>query len=123
MSAPPGGEIVVTITANNLGFAGTVEETLPAGFEYESSTLVNGDDLEVMTVGQIITFNVIDLNEDRDNQSVFTYTVTVSTEEGVYTFEGVTEDFGEDRSEIRGETDNRRPQRYQVLLRNVGGHG
>ena len=38
-SVAAGGEVTVMIEADDLGFAGTVTETLPAGFSYVGSSL------------------------------------------------------------------------------------
>ena len=55
--ASPGGELTVTITANNYGPIGQVVETLPDGFTFVSSTLpANQIDHE----GQVIRFNLFD---------------------------------------------------------------
>ena len=62
----PGGEVTVTITAESFGLGGSLTETLPAGFTYESSSL---DDFQVESTGQDVTFTLL----STDNS--FTYTV------------------------------------------------
>ena len=54
-SVAPGGEVVVTITADNYGQAGGVTETLPSGFTYVSSIL---DASQVTETGQEVRFTL-----------------------------------------------------------------
>ena len=81
----PGGEVTVTITAESFGLGGSLTETLPAGFTYESSSL---DDFQVESTGQDVTFTLL----STDNS--FTYTVkhTASSPEGSYPFSGTLTD-------------------------------
>ena len=65
--APPGGQLVVTITATNYGGFGQVEETLPAGFSYAGTSL---GDTSVTVDGRTVSFVLLG---DRS----FTYTVEV----------------------------------------------
>ena len=77
-----GGQLVVTIEANNFGSFGGVTETLPTGFSYVSSSLPV--DLVVAT-GQEVRFTLF-------GESNFTYTVTASNTAGSYSFSGVLKD-------------------------------
>ena len=77
-----GGQLVVTIEANNFGNFGGVTETLPTGFSYVSSSLPV--DLVVAT-GQEVRFTLF-------GESNFTYTVTASNTAGSYSFSGVLKD-------------------------------
>ena len=78
-SVSPGGQVVVTITANGFGAFGGVVETLPPGFSYVSSSL---EDSEVTDVGREVRFSLF-------RQTAFTYTVTASSAAGTYSFSGV----------------------------------
>ena len=82
VSVDPGDELIVTITDAGDG-TGQVVETLPAGFSYVSSSLL---DSSVERQGQTITFTLL-------GDTNFTYTVTASSVEGVYSFEGVLKPF------------------------------
>ena len=77
------GELTVTITAANYGRAGGVTETLPAGFEYVSSSL---DAESVQPTGQTVRFTL-------QTETSFTYTVTASSVAGPHTFSGKLRDF------------------------------
>ena len=77
-----GATVVITIIPAGLGGFGSLVETLPAGFSYDSSNL---SDNRVEEDGQTVTFTL--LNEDP-----FTYTVTASSVDGLYTFTGVLTD-------------------------------
>ena len=86
MFVDEGGEVVVTIDIDYAGLgpadklAVGVEETLPEGFAYDSSSL--GDELVTQSQsGNVLGF--APLGEDS-----FTYTVTASSELGSYTFSG-----------------------------------
>ena len=65
--APPGGRLVVTITATNYGGFGQVEETLPEVFSYTGSSLSEGS---VTVDGQTVSFVLL-------GDGSFTYTVDV----------------------------------------------
>ena len=78
-SVSPGGQVVVTITANGFGAFGGVVETLPPGFSYVSSSL---EDSGVTDVGREVRFSLL-------GQTAFTYTVTASSAAGTYSFSGV----------------------------------
>ena len=90
--APPGGRLVVTITATNYGGFGQVEETLPEGFSYTGSSLSEGS---VTEDGQTVSFVLL-------GDGSFTYTVDVSDVEGAYTFSGVLKDANRDEMVIGG---------------------
>ena len=90
--APPGGRLVVTITATNYGGFGQVEETLPEGFSYTGSSLSEGS---VTVDGQTVSFVLL-------GDGSFTYTVEVPDDEGAYTFSGVLKDANRDERVIGG---------------------
>ena len=90
--APPGGRLVVAITASNYGGFGQVEETLPEGFTFVGSSLGEGS---VTVDGQVVSFVLLG---DRS----FTYTVNAPDEEGTYTFNGVLKDADIDERVIGG---------------------
>ncbi len=78
----PGGQVTVTITVANYGSRGSVTESLPQGFNYESSNLGQAD-----TTGQEVRFTL-------QGETSFTYTVTAPSAEGPYTFSGTLSDSG-----------------------------
>ena len=90
--APPGGRLVVTITATNYGGFGQVEETLPEGFSYTGSSLSEGS---VTVDGQTVRFVLL-------GDGSFTYTVDAPDEEGDYAFSGVLKDANREESVIGG---------------------
>ena len=90
--APPGGRLVVTITATNYGGFGQVEETLPEVFSYTGSSLSEGS---VTVDGQTVSFVLL-------GDGSFTYTVDVPGEEGAYTFSGVLKDANREEMVIGG---------------------
>ena len=82
----PGDDVVVTISATDYGRFGRVTEILPAGFDYDSSTL---DDEEVDVNGQTVKFTL----QGSDLQ--FEYTVTAPdplTMTTTYNFTGTLRD-------------------------------
>ena len=90
--APPGGRLVVTITATNYGGFGQVEETLPEGFSYTGSSLSEGS---VTVDGQTVSFVLL-------GDGSFTYTVDAPDEEGNYAFSGVLKDANRDETVVGG---------------------
>ena len=76
----PGGRVTVTITAAAYGGFGGVTETLPAGFDYGSSSLPES---QVTETGQEVRFIL-----QGDDDSSFRYTVTASDTPGSYSFRG-----------------------------------
>ena len=90
--APPGGRLVVTITATNYGGFGQVEETLPEGFSYAGTSL---GDSSVTVDGRTVSFVLLG---DRS----FTYTVEVPGTEGRYTFTGVFSDSDRESQAVGG---------------------
>ncbi len=91
----PGGQLVVTITASDYGQAGGVTETLPAGFNYESSSLNSS---QVSETGQSVRFTL-------QGDDSFTYVVTASMTEDTYTFSGTLRDFDKDDHDVGGDSD------------------
>ena len=83
------------IEVEDLGFAGTVTETLPAGFSYEGSSL---NDTDVSQDGQDVRFFLFQADS-------FTYTVTAPTGAGDYTFSGTVQDDEQDERDVGGDTD------------------
>ena len=83
------------IEADDLGFAGTVTETLPEGFSYVGSSL---DDSDVTPTGQSVQFFLFQVEE-------FTYTVTAPMGAGDYTFSGTVQDDEQDERDVGGDTD------------------
>ena len=90
--APPGGRLVVTITATDFGGFGLVRETLPEGFSYSGSSL---SDVSVTVDGQTASFVLLG---DRS----FTYTADAPDVEGTYTFTGVVKDADKDERPSAG---------------------
>ena len=90
--APPGGRLVVTITATNYGGLGQVEETLPEGFSYTGSSLSKGS---VTVDGQTVSFVLL-------GDGSFTYTVDAPDDEGDYAFSGVLNDANREEMVIGG---------------------
>ena len=88
----PGGRVTVTITSANYGDFGGVTETLPAGFDYVSSSL---RDSQVTETGQDVRFTL----QDEDS---FRYTVTASDTPGSYTFRGKLRDDNRDDYDVGG---------------------
>ena len=84
----PGDPVTVTITASGYGEMGSVMETLPTGFSYDSSSLPAGD---VSTSGQMVTFT---LPEAGEMATTFTYMVIASDMVGSYDFSGELTDAG-----------------------------
>ena len=78
----PGDTVTVTLTASGYGEMGSVMETLPTGFSYDSSSLPAGD---VSTSGQMVTFT---LPEAGEMATTFTYMVIASDMVGSYDFSG-----------------------------------
>ena len=75
----PGGQLVVTITATGYGAFGGVAETLPSGFSYVSSSLL---DDAVTAQDQELSFALL-------GETEFTYTVTAPDAAGSYPFSGI----------------------------------
>ena len=93
MSVDPAEELTVTITASG-SVTGQVVETLPLGFGYVSSSL---SDSAVELAGQMITFTL-------SGDASFTYTVTASSVEGVYSFDGVLTPVGGEGLPVGGDS-------------------
>ena len=78
----PGGTVTVTIQVANYGGIGRVTETLPAGFDYVSST---HDSAGVNVNGQEVRFTL-------QGDSSVAYTVTASRTAGPHSFLGMLRD-------------------------------
>ena len=77
----PGGSLEVTITLSGHGNFADVAETLPAGFTYVSSDVV---DDQVTTAGQVVTFALL----NRETSITYTVDVDAATTDGDYSFSG-----------------------------------
>jgi protein-disulfide isomerase len=95
-SVLPGGQLEVTITAADYGGFGRVDETLPDGFGFVSSTL-DSEEGAVTEDGQVVKFRLLGDDE-------FTYTVTATTTPDDYTFSGVLRDDNAEARDIGGES-------------------
>ena len=93
-SVAAGGTVEVGIAAADYGMAGQVIETLPAGFDYVSSSL---SESAVAQVGQGVTFTLF-------GETSFTYTVTASSTPGTHTFSGILKDFDKNEYVVGGNT-------------------
>ena len=82
-SVDAGGVVEVTITAAGYGASARVVETLPAGFDYLSSSL---SDSAVTVAGQEVSFILF-------GETSFTYTVTAPGAAGSHSFSGVLRSF------------------------------
>ena len=91
-----GEDVTVTIEASYYGSSGSVEETLPEGFTYVSSTLAAGD---VSAEGQVVTFTL------GPDMASFSYTVEAGRSSGVHMFSGSLVDDANMRYSITGMTD------------------
>ena len=91
-SVDAGGVVEVTITASGYGAFGVVVETLPAGFDYVSSSLSDGS---VTDEGQQLRFILL-------GETSFTYTLTAPSTEGSYSFSGVLRNFGGEEVPVGG---------------------
>ena len=94
-SVAAGGQVVVTIQVANYGGIGRVTETLPAGFEYVSST---HDSAGVRVNGREVRFT---LQGDRS----VAYTVTASRTAGPHSFSGMLRDSDTNDHTVSGAMD------------------
>ena len=78
-SVSPGGQVMVTITANGFGAFGEVVETLPPGFNVVASSLPGG---AVQADDQEVSFILV-------GDTSLTYSVTAPSAAGSYSFSGV----------------------------------
>jgi hypothetical protein len=78
-SVGPGDSFTVTLTASGYGTFGEINETLPAGFTYVTSSLPA---YQVTVWSGGVTFTLI-------GDTTFTYTVTAPVAAGDYVFSGV----------------------------------
>jgi len=93
-SVSPGANFNVAISASGYGFAGQVTETLPAGFEYVSSTL-SGSQVDI--IGNTVKFTLF-------GETSFTYVVKASGTAGTYIFSGIVKDFDNNEIAVGGNT-------------------
>ena len=94
----PGGEVMVTIAVADNGGSGGVTETLPEGFAYVEGSAAPLDDFQVVVTGQNVRFTL-------QGERSFTYTVTASSTEGSYPFEGSLRDSDRMDSLVGGATE------------------
>ena len=91
----PSGRVRVTITAADYGSLGAVTETLPAGFSYVSSSLV--DEGEVTEVDdRTVRFTL------QGADKTFTYTVNATSTTGTYDFSGKLRDSDKNDHDVGG---------------------
>ena len=90
----PGGQIKVTITAQNYGAFAQVVETPPGGFRYVGSSL---PDSAVSVTLATVTFTLL-------GEEQFTYTVQALPVEASYSFSGFVRDQHRDERQIGGDT-------------------
>ena len=83
-SVGAGGELTVQITVSNFGNAAKVKETLPEGFEYQSSSMLASQVTPDTDDPQKITFAVV----LKPPPFTFTYTVTAPDMADTYDFSG-----------------------------------
>ena len=93
-SVAPGGQIEVTITAQNYGAFALAVETLPGGFTYIGSSL---PDAAVDARLDAVTFTLL-------GEEQFTYTVQAPAVEAEFTFSGVVRDQHKVEHEVGGDT-------------------
>ena len=91
-SVSPGGQVMVTVTANGFGAFGVVVETLPPGFIYVSSSL---SDEEVTVEDRDVTFILFE-------ETSLTYAVTAPSAAGSYSFSGVLRNFAVEEVPVGG---------------------
>jgi hypothetical protein len=95
-SVAAGAQLEVTITVADYGRFGRVDETLPDGFSYGSSTL-DGEEGAVTVEDQVVKFRLFGDDE-------FRYTVTAARTAGDYPFSGVLRDDNGDARDVGGES-------------------
>ena len=88
----PGGEITVTITAQDYGPFGQLQETLPEGFVLLGTSL---SDVAVGVTGNTIKLTLLGYEE-------FTYTAQAPATGGEYTFSGILLDSNKNEDPIGG---------------------
>ena len=93
-SVARGGRVVVTIQVANYGGIGRVTETLPAGFDYVSST---HDSAGVSVNGQEVRFTL-------QGDASVAYTVTASRTAGSHSFSGMLRDSDTNDHTVGGAT-------------------
>ena len=91
-SVNAGGAVEVTITAAGYGAFGEVVETLPAGFDYVSSSLSDGS---VAAEDRRVSFTLF-------GETSFTYSLTAPSAAGSYPFSGVLTNFDGDQVTVGG---------------------
>ena len=100
---PPGGQVVVEISASNYGSFGLVIETLPDGFTYVATGGVDADAVDASADGQVVTFTLFD--DTTLPTTTFTYTVNASNTPGVHSIDGDLRDSSGMDYDVGGDTD------------------
>ena len=90
----PGEEFQITISYSDIGMMGQVNETLPDGFTYVSSSLSSG----VVTDTNWVKFTLL-------GGTSFTYNITASDVAGIYTFYGTVKDEDKNVAVVGGNTE------------------
>lgn len=90
----PEGELRVTIAVEDYGAFAQVQETLPEGFSFVGSSLL---EVAVKVDSRTLTFTLL-------GESEFTYTVKAPAVEGTYGFSGIIKDQNKTGEEIGGDS-------------------
>jgi len=93
-SVERGEQFTVGMAVADYGATGTVVETIPDGFTYDSSTL---DVTQVIVADNVVTFLL-------EGETSFDYTVTASSIGGAYVFSGTITDEGANEVAVGGDT-------------------
>ena len=93
----PGGEVTVTVAAQDFGPFARVSETLPEGWEYTGSSL---PETAVFMQDRTVRFVLID---ELLADGAFTYTVRAPEAEGTYAFSGIIQDSGRVAADVGGD--------------------
>ncbi len=91
-TAAPSGSVTVRIAVSNYGGFGRLTETLPAGFDYVSSSL---DSFQVSRSGQTVSFTL-------QGETSFSYVVTAPAAASTYTFSGTLRDSNRVETSVGG---------------------
>lgn len=95
----PGAEVTVTVSSHDFGPFGRVSETLPEGWEYTGSSLVEA---AVSIQDRTVRFLLIDELLD---EGAFTYTVRAPETAGTHAFSGIIEDSDRVAETVSGATE------------------
>ncbi len=114
----PGGEVVVTVEAQDFGRFGRVIELLPGGWTYTGSSLP--ETAVTVETGRV---RFLLLNLDPSQPMVFWYTVTAPDAAGTHVFSGVIEDSDRVAETVggAGQVEVRSTSAAQGCLQGAGG--